>query len=140
MKLIFLIPFLASASVLAEPKQIVCSFIADEEKVAQLSEYLDEGQLKVGDTWRKDTYIFDTNDFDKDIKVGTYITWFILSGSKTREMQYTISPDWLGFNSDAEYPSDHRISRKSLRLQYQLNDPNAVPCVLESVDTSNNLI
>ena len=84
----------------AAPKQIVCSHLASEEKVQSIAQYGFTG--KAGDAWRKDTYRFDTNDFDKDIRTGTYEVWYGWTEGSTREMQYTVSPEYLGFNSDGD--------------------------------------
>ena len=62
-----------------------------------------------------------------------------LAGLKQGKMEYTVSPDWLGFNSDGKYPSDHRISRKTLKYQTSAMNDN-MKCILEDVDTSGNLL
>ena len=87
----------------------------------------------------EERYIFDTSDFDKDIKTGTYERWTIMSGTETKEMEYTTSPEWLGFDSGSPYAADHRISRQTLKHQGSPNLKNR-KCVLEDIDTSGNLL
>ena len=137
MRKLLLLTLIVSANAISAPKQIVCSITATAEKAKVLSKY--EPNLQAGDVWRADTYKFDTSDFDKDIKTGTYYSWNIVNGTETREMEYTVSSDWLGFNSDGKYPSSHRISRKTLKYQTSAMN-NYAKCILEDVDTSENLL
>ena len=125
--------FLSSAICYAEPKQIVCEYFADGEKVAEVGK---EYEIQLGDVWRTDIYTFDTDDFNDEKKLASH-DWYTSWGfGASNEVPYRISPKWLTFDSESQFPNV--ISRKDLTIKHEQTSP--YKCVLRDLDTTDNVI
>ena len=122
----------------AKPMVITCDSFVDGAKYAENNFGKDYG-FEIGDIWVTSKYTFDTGDFDSPKKEALialeYYKGLASFGPMEKTSAYTVNPQQIIFDSDAEFPT--RIDRKTLEIAGGLTTP--YKCRIAEVDTSDNL-
>ncbi len=136
---------LFGSNVWADIKQITCEYFVDQNKYDESNnpKYFEPEEMfknmgiNIGDIWSTSVFTFDTDDFSSDKKIVTIEESSVHERGiyYTKEAPYVVSPEWISFNSDDEYPDV--INRKTLR--YQRDRVTPYKCSIVDVDVSENV-